>query len=147
MHYQRKWKHGDALMRKSNANGEGGMSSQGYVMITHNGKRVAQHIIIAELALGKKLPKHVEVHHVNENKTDNKNSNLVICPSAKYHQLLHYRAKALFISGDANNLKCMFCKRYDTPSNIIVNKSSRYHSSCRKVYRNNQQEKYHGSTK
>ena len=135
MHYLRNWKHNDPLMRKSNANSEGGISSQGYVMITRNGKRIPEHVFIAENAFGKEFSDGVEIHHVNEDKRDNKNSNLVVCENAKYHQLIHSRTRALNISGNANNIKCVYCKKYDSPDNVITNKSNSYHSICRKIYR------------
>lgn len=37
------------------------------------------HILVAEKALGRTLPKGAEVHHVNEDRADNRNTNLVIC--------------------------------------------------------------------
>lgn len=53
--------------------------------------RVLEHILVAEKALGKMLPPGTEVHHVNGDKSDNRNSNLVVCPDGGYHQLLEVR--------------------------------------------------------
>lgn len=65
-------------------------------MITIEGRRVYEHIYLAEKALGKPLPKGAIVHHMNENPADNFTPfNLVICPDQAYHLLLHRRAKAL----------------------------------------------------
>lgn len=77
------------------------------------------HIRIAENALGKKLPKHAEVHHVNEDKRDNRNCNLVICPNCKYHRLLHARMRILKAGGDPNTDKiCSSCKSLKSRSSF-----------------------------
>lgn len=57
---------------------------------------VREHIIIAEQALGKHLPKKAVVHHHNGAKDDNRPGNLVICQDQGYHLLLHQRAKRYY---------------------------------------------------
>lgn len=138
MHYLRKWRNGDPSTKRSNANGEGGISSQGYRIITVSGRRVAEHIHICEKAIGKTLPKGAEIHHVNEVKHDNRPENLVICGSAKYHQLLHARQKAMDECGDPNKLRCRYCGFYDDPENIVLGKGcvgSGHHRACRQINR------------
>jgi hypothetical protein len=90
-----------------------------YVPIGH-GKRRKRSIVVAERAMGKPLPKGAHVHHVNEIKTDDRNENLVVCQDAKYHQLLHVRARALRDTGDANMIRCRYCKEYDRPENMTI---------------------------
>lgn len=69
---------------------------KGYVYITVDGKAIAEHVHLAEKALGKKLPKGAEVHHMNNIPWDNHTPfNLVVCQDSEYHKLLHKRAKAL----------------------------------------------------
>lgn len=51
------------------------------------------HRHVAELVLGRPLPPRAVVHHINENKLDNRRGNLVLCPDDKYHQLLHARQR------------------------------------------------------
>lgn len=76
--------------------GSGHISSAGYIVHTINGKPKYEHIILAEIALGKPLPKGAVVHHMNNEPWDNhKPFNLVICPDQAYHMLLHKRAREL----------------------------------------------------
>lgn len=109
---------------------------------------VAEHILIAEKALGKKLPQGVEVHHVNEDKKDNRPGNLVICPNHGYHALLHRRQNAFDACGHYDWVKCCHCKQHDNPINLTVTTRRvggsetqlAYHRSCNtKVQR-----AYHG---
>lgn len=74
---------------------------------------VYEHVVVAERALGRPLPAGVEVHHVNEDKTDNRNSNLVICQDKAYHKLLHFRMRILAAGGNPNTDKlCSGCQRF-----------------------------------
>src|SRR3990167_9989532 len=59
------------------------------------GKSKAIHILVAEKALGRPLPEGVEVHHHDENRQNNSNSNLVICQDVAYHRLLHVIMRVL----------------------------------------------------
>ena len=70
-------------------------SVSGYVMIKVNGELVYEHRVLAEKALGKKLPPEAIVHHTG-NPDDNHGAfKLVICPNQDYHLLLHRRMKEL----------------------------------------------------
>lgn len=89
-----------------------------YVREYGNTRRV--HILMAERVLGRPLPDGVHVHHVNGNTKDNSPSNLVICQDSGYHKLLHRRTDALNACGNANWMKCGFCKKYDDPKNLSV---------------------------
>lgn len=85
------------------------ISNNGYRIITdenefsrYKGARRAEHIVVAERALGKNLPLDAVVHQHNRDRLDNTPSNLVICPNAAYHALLHTRMKNLELYGNAN---------------------------------------------
>ena len=107
----------------------------GYMMV---GRHTKEHLIVAEKALGKKIPAGAEVHHVNMIRHDNRNKNLVICENRKYHRLLHRRTKALMASGNPNFLKCVYCQTHDHPDNIAITNQSRgsrfYHKKCHANY-------------
>jgi hypothetical protein len=94
---------------------EGGVrrTKNGYqtIGVGHAGEQY-QHVAIAERALGHALPAGVEVHHVNEDKLDNRPRNLVICQDKAYHKLLHVRARIVRAGGDPNIAKiCSTCER------------------------------------
>lgn len=91
MHYKRLKRHGDPSIVKIANDGSGCLESSGYIKMY--GTR--EHILVAEKALGHKLPKGAVVHHVNEIRSDNHPANLVICPNENYHRLLHKRMRVL----------------------------------------------------
>lgn len=75
-----------------------------------------EHVTVAQRALGKPLPDGTEVHHVDGNRRNNANKNLVICQDVAYHRLLHSRAEVLKAGGDPNShrlcRKCGECKPF-----------------------------------
>jgi hypothetical protein len=93
LHYKRFKIYGDPLFRKIRNSGEGTPHIDGYWIQKINGESELRHRVIAEKALGKKLPPGAEVHHVDEDKSNDSNNNLVICQNRSYHKLLHKRAR------------------------------------------------------
>ena len=127
LHYRRTRVHGDPNKTNRRAPSDG----KGYRNV--NGK--GEHVVIAEKALGKPLPKGAQVHHVDFDRSNNAPSNLVICPSAKYHQLLHIRSRAMAATGNPNARKCMYCRKYDTLDNLFGTTEGRqYHSACNRAH-------------
>lgn len=123
-----------------NPNWHGGsFVHHGYKMVTnhshpraHNNHYVFEHILLAEKALGKPLPKGVQVHHHTPEQ-------LVICQDPGYHKLLHYRQRALAACGHANWKKCAYCRQYDAPENLFVARQKSqpsYHYECRRAFKN-----------
>lgn len=83
------------------------------------GDSVPEHRLIVERVLGKPLPPKAEVHHVDENKRNNANTNLVACEDAAYHRLLHKRRDALIATGNPRSRRCYFCKKWDLPEAMV----------------------------
>lgn len=108
-------------------------------------KRVVyQHVYIVEQVLGRSLPKGAEVHHFDENRSNNSNNNLVVCQDKAYHKLLHSRQNAMAACGNPNWRACAFCKKYDDIRNMKIHSTGRQkgtaqaryrHSSCFASYR------------
>ena len=136
MHYQRWQKYRDPLAMKRRANGEGTTYPTGYRATMIDGVLMRDHIRIAEKALGKPLPPMAVVHHVNEDRADNRNENLVICPNQEYHHLIHKRMRAMNACGNADWLKCSYCKQYDAPENLWVGGKGQgnHHRECVNAY-------------
>lgn len=59
----------------------------------HINSYVYEHIFEVERTLGRPLPRSSVVHHVDDNKSNNSHSNLVVCENDLYHRILHARAR------------------------------------------------------
>lgn len=125
-----------------NWNGGNKRDHKGYVMVfmpSHpfanaNGY-IQEHRLVVERALGRPLRKEECVHHVDGDKANNKNSNLVLCNDWGYHQTLHRRDRALRSCGNPEWRKCSFCKEYDDPSRMAAGiNESYYHLRCSAEY-------------
>lgn len=136
LHYKR-WKtHGDPLVRLIRDAGQGTPHISGYWVHTRNGATRLRHVLIAETALGHALPKGAEVHHINYDRGNDSNNNLVICPGKSYHRLLHRRTDALNACGDANWLKCWLCQKHGPPNEMKPAGKSFVHPVCNRDYHN-----------
>lgn len=100
-------------------------------------RRVLEHVLVVERAMGKALsPKH-PIHHVDGDGTNNAPQNLVACEDQAYHRLLHARQRALDACNNANAHPCRHCAGYDRQEDIYPkhsNCSSWYHRSCAAAY-------------
>lgn len=71
------------------------INTQGYEV--YNTKYV--HRMVAEKALGRELRGKELVHHIDGNRSNNCNKNLVICPNDAYHLLIHARQRIVDLGG------------------------------------------------
>lgn len=138
MHYMRFRRHGDPTVTVISGNyGDGHLRDDGYVIISRDGKKIMEHVAIAERALGRTMPLGAVVHHVDEDRSNNAPNNLVICPDDNYHQLIHRRTRALEATGHADWLKCNHCKQWGPPSAIRRYKNGlTHHPQCWRQYIN-----------
>jgi hypothetical protein len=122
-----KWKGGQTI------------NNQGYAFVyspdhtrAHSNGYVPEHILVAEGALGKPLPKGSMVHHVNGIRSDNRKCNLVICQDEKYHSRLHLRMRAIEGCGDPNKRRCLHCLEWDDPESLYItpNNAGVWHRAC-----------------
>lgn len=129
-------KHGPLGPSSHNWNGGRYVHSTGYVLVlapdhARADKKgyVLEHVMIAERAMGHALPLNAQIHHVNEIRSENRNTNLVICENLKYHKLLHKRERAYRATGSPLSIKCCYCKRWGLPTDPDIVRNS-YHRSC-----------------
>lgn len=128
------------LMRSWQMTGRPSDHGDGYFTeLVGIGERRLSHVLIAEKALGKRLPAGAVVHHLNGIRSDNRKENLAIFPDGAYHAMIHRRMRAMEASGNANFRKCVCCKGYDDPE--VMGKMRRpngdhayYHRSCWSAY-------------
>ena len=110
------------------------IDQDGFEMITGTNKRM--HTFIAEKVLGRKLKKTETIHHIDEDRSNNKNSNLVICERS-LHPLIHKRLNALKETGNVHSKICRYCHKYDDPNSMYVYpKTGRaFHRECQNKYK------------
>lgn len=88
-------------------------------------QQIKTHRLVAECVVGHFLPSTVEIHHVNDDENDYRNSNLVICQDRSYHKLLHRRREALRVCGYVDWQKCTICKEYAPVEELRLYKTTK----------------------
>lgn len=134
------WRSPEGILRNSAIHRKEGRTAHGdgYYTVRVGIKQghALEHRIIAEAALGRELPRGVEVHHVDGDRGNNARNNLVICQDAAYHQLLEMRTRALKACGHATWRKCTFCQQWDAPESLYIPRNGTVeHRACGRIYR------------
>jgi hypothetical protein len=86
-HYLRWYRYGDPHFRQRRAGGEGTISTQGYRVITIDGKLILEHRHVMEQHLGRKLSSQELIHHIDGNKLNNELSNLQLITRCSHPHL------------------------------------------------------------
>ena len=130
-HYRRAARNGGNALAPLRLSPKGqGWIQRGYRMITVNGVRRPEHVVVAERTYGP-LPPGAIVHHADGDGLNNRSGNLVIVGSQRYHKLLHMRMRGLAATGNPNARKCPYCGSFDLPENMRGEKSGRFvHPEC-----------------
>jgi hypothetical protein len=116
-HYNRQRRYG----RLENIRREKGtftISSHGYKVITKNGEQVYSHIVRAEEALGKSLPKGAVVSFVGSKNNNTEKQTIVICENMAYSHNIKTREEALEATGNPRMRRCNKCQEWDLPQNM-----------------------------
>lgn len=109
--------------------GTGSIGAGGVILSIGGGKQRSEHILTAESAMGKPLPKGAVVHHFDLDNKNNSNENLVVCTQS-YHMEIHRRQRANDACGHPDWRKCPICKEYDDPTKMKKNGLSYRHAAC-----------------
>jgi hypothetical protein len=117
--------------------------SNGYVAVANAGhpfpranSMILEHVKVVEERLGRRLRPGECVHHFNGDRRDNRPRNLVLCPDAAYHRLLHRRQQALADCGDPDKRRCSYCGEYDVPAALVFVGPAQYHRTCKNAWQN-----------
>lgn len=130
---------------------KGGRTSSGHGYIRAHvpahpraGKKgyVYEHVLVVEKALGHYLPKTADIHHVDEDGTNNAPANLVACQDRGYHKLIHQRQRALKECGNPDAARCYYCQSYERQESILTLDRPRngkvyartFHRDCQRDY-------------
>ena len=92
---------------KANRFKNGSLSQSGYKVIYVEKERIFEHRHLVEIHIGRKLKKDEVIHHINENKLDNRIENLLITDNSN-HRKFHVSKK-----WSRSHDKCINCERID----------------------------------
>lgn len=99
------------------------------------GRHRAAHIVVVERAIGRRLPPHAVVHHIDGDRQNNSNTNLVALQSQRDHVELHRKLRVLRAGGNAwTDRMCCFCRLPKPSSQFYLCRNrvrgKRYSGAC-----------------
>lgn len=106
-----------------------------------SGRYVYEHVLVVEAVCGRSLPDHAVVHHINEDPTDNRPENLLVCDRS-YHVLIHQRLRAKKACGNPDWLRCEVCKEYDASERMWLSPTRTSRARHRECHTKLQKERY-----
>lgn len=122
--YVVKSRNGKAKYCSNRCKGKGRyLGADNYEEVSIQGKRKPAHVVLAERIIGRDLSGKI-VHHIDEDKRNNANSNLIVLENRAEHNKLHQKLRIVKMGGDPKNDKiCSRCK-------MVVGRNSFYKSSA-----------------
>ena len=108
-HLRRFQRYGDPLKKIKREYYQGTFDKSGYLMIQKSGVTKAEHRWVMEEHLGRKLQRTEIVHHINEDKLDNRIENLEIM-NVSEHLKLHKTGKYHNPNNSKIHKQCPMCK-------------------------------------
>lgn len=118
------------------------MNDKNYEVRQVDFQRHYLHRQMAEKVLGRPLLPHETVHHVDEDKKNNINTNFCICDKG-FHVILHQNIVALKACGNKRYRKCSLCHTYDDPENMLNYNGNHRHRKCVARYNKAYKKKYY----
>lgn len=103
------------------------MIDNGYIRYFYRGQMIYEHRLVASASVG--LPRRYHVHHIDETRTNNAASNLLVL-SASEHARLHASQKQGFV-GDKPLMECPVCHAAFQPSWGQMNRDTPSYCSVR----------------
>lgn len=103
--------------------------------------RIYTHVLVMSQKIGRALVDEEQVHHIDENRSNNHPDNLMLFANAKEHLAHHAQERAFAACGERFFMKCRYCKDYDDPVNMKVYSNANgsaqaHHKSCAIEYQN-----------
>lgn len=118
------------------------ITTQGYVAVYLPGHPratkgfVLQHVVMVERVLGRPLPGSAIVHHVNDNKQDNRSDNFAVLENHAEHRNLHHRRAVLRAGGNPWAQRvCCYCHTPKDFSAFYQPKDRAFSAACRECAR------------
>jgi len=109
--------------------------SRGYKMVRRDGRTMFEHRIVMSKHLGRALKDTEFVHHINEDRADNRLENLYLCTNNAEHREIHRVLEAIKETGVPTSRKCVFCHTWDSPANMSISGDKYpYHKDCAAKY-------------
>jgi len=101
-----------------------------------------RHCVNMMNAIGRVLTSCEQVHHIDEDRSNDDMDNLMLFPNQSTHKLFHRRLDAYKAIGNPDARKCKHCKEWDIESNLMIKGNEAKHRDCYNKYQREYMLKY-----